>query len=204
MQIRDFPAIPLQLPERDILKRMGYNLHLSRMSARQEELIAQGMQEAFALCRPCGRYMVYEISGNDGRCVRFADVCMESAALCNLLRDSSRVALLAATVGAAPGGEAARLLREGRGSEGVIYDAVASETADAALDWLQNHLAGGLPRTGSRLCGPRFSPGYGDLGLAAQRDIFGLLRLEELGLALTDSFMLLPEKSVTALAGIAG
>lgn len=204
MQSTDFPVIPLQLPERAILKRMGYNVHLSRMSSRQEALIAAGMQEAFALCRPRGRYAVYEISGNDGSCVRFAGACMESAALCNLLRDCNRVALMAATVGSAPGEEAARLLREGRGSDGVIYDAVASETTDAALDWLQNHLARGLPRTGGRLCGSRFSPGYGDLGLAAQGEIFRLLRLEELGLALTDSYMLLPEKSVTALAGIAG
>jgi hypothetical protein len=52
---------------------------------------------------------------------------------------------------------------------------------------------------------PRFSAGYGDLSLSAQRDIFGLLSPQKyLGLTLNDSLLMSPSKSVTAFAGING
>ena len=50
---------------------------------------------------------------------------------------------------------------------------------------------------------PRFSPGYGDLDISHQRAMFDLLELEKrLGLSLTQTQMMLPEKSVTAIAGL--
>ena len=50
---------------------------------------------------------------------------------------------------------------------------------------------------------PRFSPGYGDLALEAQRRVFALLDCpRKIGLTLTDSLQMSPSKSVTAFAGI--
>ena len=50
---------------------------------------------------------------------------------------------------------------------------------------------------------PRFSPGYGDLPLEAQRDIFALLDpAKRVGIALGKSLLMTPTKSVTAFAGI--
>ena len=50
---------------------------------------------------------------------------------------------------------------------------------------------------------PRFSPGYGDLPLAAQRELFALLDCpRKIGLTLNESLLMSPTKSVTAFAGI--
>lgn len=50
---------------------------------------------------------------------------------------------------------------------------------------------------------PRFSPGYGDFDISHQKDIFSVLSLEKrLGLTLTDSFLTVPVKTVTAISGI--
>lgn len=47
----------------------------------------------------------------------------------------------------------------------------------------------------------RFSPGYGDFALTAQREIFSMLGCEKrIGLSLTDSLLMTPTKSVTAIA----
>ena len=52
---------------------------------------------------------------------------------------------------------------------------------------------------------PRFSAGYGDLSLNAQKDIFNLLNPQKhLGLTLNDSLLMSPSKSITAIAGISG
>ena len=47
----------------------------------------------------------------------------------------------------------------------------------------------------------RFSPGYGDFALAAQAELFAVLGCEKrIGLSLTDSLLMSPTKSVTAIA----
>lgn len=54
------------------------------------------------------------------------------------------------------------------------------------------------------LCGvPRFSPGYGDLALDTQKEIFAQLGCEKrIGLTLNDSLLMSPTKSVTAIMGL--
>ena len=50
---------------------------------------------------------------------------------------------------------------------------------------------------------PRYSPGFGDFGLEYQPFIFSALDCQKnLGLTLTDSLLMSPTKSVTALVGI--
>lgn len=50
---------------------------------------------------------------------------------------------------------------------------------------------------------PRFSPGYGDLSLEVQRDVFAVLKCEKhIGLTLNDSLLMSPSKSVTAFVGV--
>jgi cobalamin-dependent methionine synthase I len=85
---------------------------------------------------------------------------------------------------------------------GLILDAVASETADAALDWMVDFINKMIRREGIRLTKNRYSPGYGDLLLQNQKTLFDILQLHRLGLGITESCILVPEKSVIAIAGI--
>jgi hypothetical protein len=49
----------------------------------------------------------------------------------------------------------------------------------------------------------RFSPGYGDLGLEVQREIFRVLDpSKHIGLCLSESCVMVPSKSVTAFVGV--
>ena len=50
---------------------------------------------------------------------------------------------------------------------------------------------------------PRYSPGYFDLDISEQKKVFALLGLtKRIGITLTDTFEMLPTKSVTAIIGI--
>jgi cobalamin-dependent methionine synthase I len=50
---------------------------------------------------------------------------------------------------------------------------------------------------------PRFSPGYGDFPLECQTALAGALELNKrIGITLTDSLLMAPSKSVTAVIGI--
>ena len=48
----------------------------------------------------------------------------------------------------------------------------------------------------------RYSPGYGDLELYNQDIFYRLLNLENWGVEITENYMLIPEKTVTAIVGI--
>ena len=50
---------------------------------------------------------------------------------------------------------------------------------------------------------PRFSPGYGDFSLEHQREFFRILEVQKkIGVTLTESLLMMPSKSVTAVIGL--
>jgi len=83
-----------------------------------------------------------------------------------------------------------------------VLHAVSAAVLEGFCDTLQNEtaskfLASGLYPT------ERFSPGYGDLSLENQRNILEFLDAQKrCGITLTDSLMMLPRKSVTAVFGL--
>ncbi|MDD3117597.1 MAG: vitamin B12 dependent-methionine synthase activation domain-containing protein [Victivallales bacterium] len=204
MAVEVLNAIPLRPPLPEIMRRLGYNRHRNEvMAERQRRLIDAAIAAGFALRRPRGCRIRLEPIAVEKNLVRLADgTVFASGGLAALVQDSHALWLAAVTVGAEISRAGAALAAAGDGTAAAIYDAVGSETADAAMDWLQRYQAAQLTRSGEKLTRRRFSPGYSDLGLEAQRDIFRLLHLEDFGMSLTDRLFMMPEKSVTAFAGI--
>ena len=84
----------------------------------------------------------------------------------------------------------------------VIFDASASEIVDAAFDWIIDYYRREVVRGGGKITDHRFSAGYGDLDLLEQVFFYNILELGELGVDITENHILIPEKSVTAIAGL--
>jgi hypothetical protein len=85
--------------------------------------------------------------------------------------------------------------------EAVVLDAVLSEKVDYALDFLEQEINQELRRAGQVL-GPRLSCGYGDFALENQGYFYGALDFSHYGITLTPQYLLIPEKTVTALAPV--
>ncbi len=84
-------------------------------------------------------------------------------------------------------------------SRALMLNAFGAERIEALCDTFVRDIEA---EYGSRLC-PRFSPGYADLPLDFQREIFNLLDLpKKTGITLTDTMLMSPTKSVTAFIGI--
>lgn len=82
-------------------------------------------------------------------------------------------------------------------SEHYITDALASALAESAADSAENIITNG------RMTVPRFSAGYGDLSIETQPEILELLMANKyLGIALSRSYLMTPQKSITAIIGI--
>ena len=80
--------------------------------------------------------------------------------------------------------------------------AVAAAMIETCCDEVNDALRHMAEREGL-YCRPRFSPGYGDCPLTAQRSIVDALNATRLiGLTVTPTSLLMPTKSVTAVIGL--
>ena len=106
--------------------------------------------------------------------------------------------LFAATVGV----EIDRLIgKYGRLSptKALLFQAIGAERIEALCD----AFCADIKKEYNTGLEPRFSPGYGDLPLSAQKNIFAVLDPERrIGLTLNSSLLMSPSKSVTAFVGL--
>jgi len=142
-------------------------------------------------------YRQFDVKICDDIC-DFGAFAFRSKNLALNLKESESAILFAATVGV----EIDRLIAKyGRisPSKALMFQAIGAERIEALCDAFCADI--------SKECNvgtmPRFSPGYGDLPLDTQKDIFAVLFPEkQIGLTLTDSMLMLPSKSVTAIVGL--
>ena len=163
-------------------------------------LITQAAQELAPLLEYKVCYCTFPIErGQTG--LNFANITTDSRDLAKALAGCDRILLFAATLGLAPD----RLLAKyGHISpaKALCVQAIGAERIEALCNTFVDMLDEQLRATGAHLR-PRFSPGYGDLPLSTQRELFALLDCpRQIGLCLNESLLMSPTKSVTALAGI--
>ena len=120
-----------------------------------------------------------------------------------MLADCREAVLLAATLGA---DSERMLLREQTKdpTNALILDAVLSSAIEAVCDQLEAELRDKAVKDGLFLT-DRFSPGYGDMPIAQSKAICEVLNTgRTIGLTVSQSGILMPRKSVTAVMGVSG
>ena len=133
-----------------------------------------------------------------GEMCDFGTFSFSSGNLAGNLAGCPRVILFAATVGVGID----RLIHKYSRitpSRALMMQAIGAERIEALCD----AFCSDIEKERGVSLRPRFSPGYGDLPLSVQKDIITLLDTpKRIGLALNDSLLMSPTKSVTAFAGI--
>ena len=87
-------------------------------------------------------------------------------------------------------------------AKAVVMQACAAALLEEYLDERQEEIRTEMEKQDLYLR-PRFSPGYGDFSILHQREILTLMEAsKKIGLTMTESSMLTPTKSVTALIGL--
>ena len=124
-----------------------------------------------------------------------------SASLRRHLNGCDRTVLFAATVGL----EMDRLIARYSAvspARALMLQAVGAERAEALCGLFCQDVENRAALQGARTR-PRFSPGYGDLPIELQKDIFRVLDCPaRIGLTLNESLLMSPTKSVTAVIGL--
>jgi hypothetical protein len=190
----------LPLRQAEILRYLGYRRKMT-LTAETSALIDDVIAETLAVAKPRFTWRISPLEEcATGVLVPDVALNLPGKSIQAHLAGATQVALLAATLGT----EVERFIRRYEITDmarAQIMDAVCVEYIETICDLAQVVLAAELPMgvTQNR----RFSPGYGDLPLAVQPDFLAALDApRKLGLALTDTMLMIPRKSVTAVIGL--
>lgn len=116
-----------------------------------------------------------------------------------MLEDCEKAAVLVCTLGFAF--ERMLAFEQARDmSRAVILDACGSAYVEAGCNEAETEIASSFP---GHYLSDRFSPGYGDLNLSLQKELLSITGAEKrLGIHLSDTMLMTPAKTVTAIVGI--
>ena len=172
---------------------------LPSFAPRPEELPLEECLKAAkgaARCRAVWRR--YPLEG-DGGILDLGFARTDSKDLRRHLEGCEEILLFACTAGAEMDRRIARAKLQSP-AKGLLMHAIGAQQVEGGCDRLCGRLAERFP---DRQLTDRFSPGYGDLPLALQRNVMDARDCGQiLGITLTDSLLMTPSKSVTAIIGM--
>lgn len=192
--VKSFSLPPVD--RREVLRYAGVREETPEIAALLDSCIADinGRLSAMVCFRE------YEISSLEGD-LDLGFAITSSTALIKTLEACEKIVLFCATIGVDMDRLIARYSVTSP-SHSVMLQALGTERVEALCDAFCEQIKEEKAAIGQSVT-RRFSPGYSDLPLSLQRNVFSALNPErKIGVALNDSLIMTPSKSVTAIIGI--
>ena len=146
--------------------------------------------------------VTYRYAYTTVQCKCINDLCyldetvVASSALSKVLKNSTEAILLAVTAGF----DIDKLISKAtlqNALAGFYVDAIASACIESYIEFISNDICKGLNVTN------RFSPGYADFPLDYQIHLLDRLSAKEsIGIVLSNDYLMIPTKSITAVIGL--
>ncbi|MGM0213573.1 methionine synthase [Enterococcus sp. AZ109] len=191
------------LDKKEILRYLGYRRKQELTMAVDQE-IDELMTEVLAIAKPRYTFRIFDCQSNEtSKTIEVigTDLVFKGKSIYNHLKHAKKVALLAATLGI----EVERKIRQyslTAMSKSLILDSCCTEYIEKICDQVECEIEDTISAENLTL-NRRFSPGYGDLALDIQPDFLAVLEADRrIGLNLSESLLMIPRKSVTAIIGL--
>ena len=188
----------LSINKSEIYRYLGYKDGMT-VTDEVESLIDEILQNVLAGSVPKVCYKRFDVTVQDR--VDFGFLSVKSRDLTINLTGCREAIIFAATIGIYTDRQIQKeaILSQ---AKACIYQAVGATVIEAVCDDFNEWIRCEEMTKGNTLK-PRYSPGYGDVSLEIQKDICRELNCAKMaGITLTDSMLMIPEKSVTAIIGI--
>ena len=169
----------------EAVRYLGYGKHA--VDDQTLALIRDSFEDLERVAKRRIVYRIFELKVSDEEHLNIEGLEITSRNLAKNMKGCTQVVMLGATLGV----EVDMLMKRyslTEMSRTVVLQACAAAMLEEYLNNWQR---------------PRFSPGYGDFSILHQKDILGMLDCaKKIGLTMTESSMLTPTKSVTAVIGL--
>ncbi len=187
------------LPPPDVSQILRYAM-MPAQSDAVEALVKECIAELEGKISPAVCYCIKNILVGRGG-VDLDGICIRSADLQHRLQGCDRAVLLCATVGLGVD-RAVQRYTYTAATKALLCSAMGTERVEILCDTFCADLPNLLGVKKETLT-ERFSPGYGDLPLSCQADLLRAVQAVRcVGVTLSESMLMSPAKSVTAIVGI--
>lgn len=184
---------------REAVRYLGYKK--GQIDTKTLKLVEDVFCELDKVVKPRSLYRTFVLTWKEDDIIQVGAMEIHSKNLAKNLKCCRQVILLCGTLGV----EVDYLLKRYSYTEmarTVVIQSCAAATLEEYLDVQQEKIRTEMEKEGLYLR-PRFSPGYGDFSILHQKEILAMTEAaKKIGLTMTDSSMLTPTKSVTALIGL--
>ena len=185
-----------------VLVRLGYSRLLTKIDAKTEDLIKENLAIAQKLIKPQAALAFDDIivKQNEVLCGG-GGFKIKSSEVAKLFGGCFKMYGIAVTIGKDLEKQRDVFVKEKETFNALIFDAAGSVAAEEAITSANKQIKEYEEKNGNVLT-KRYSPGYGDWALESQKDFLSWLCADKIGISLTETFLMKPEKSVSAAIGI--
>lgn len=189
-----------QLNKAEVLRYLGWKG--DTLPAHMDELIDRCMKQTVEIAAPQYIYRRFAVSKNDKGIVLGDDeLLLAGDDIAAHLKGCEYAYILCVTVGIGIDKEL-RSKMVNSPDIAVIMDACATTAVEQVADMAEQIIRDECAKENNDVTW-RFSPGYGDLPLETQKDLLKIMDTSrKIGLTVTDSFLMVPTKSVSAVLGV--
>jgi len=184
----------ITIPKQEVLHYMRYNTSAIKPSI--EALIDALMVEVESLNYKYN-YIFKDISVTKDSVTINNNISFVSTDLASFLRECDKAVFLGVSL-STQFERKLSLYQRTDALKAMIYDACGSAFVEAICDELSRQ----FEQETNLYSTSRYSPGYGDLALEEQKKFYRILSLEKMGVELTESNLMIPRKTVTAIIGL--
>lgn len=188
----------MDLLTKEAVRYLGYGKNAVDDQTRR--MIADSFASLQSVMSRKSVYRIFDLEQVDAENIRFGGLEVKSKNLAKNLQGCDKVVLFGATLGIRVDQLLSRTSKTDM-AKTVVLQACAAALLEEYCDECQEKIKAEVQEEG-RFLRPRFSPGYGDFPIECQKDVVRMLdSAKRIGLTITESFMMAPSKSVTAVIG---
>lgn len=166
-----------------------------------EKMIEEACLNAQLQSKPKGIWQLYDYDSISGEVKSTPSAYIKGEKIKDHLKNATKVIFLAITIGEEVEKEITAHFQEGVYAYSLLLDAAATTAVETAADKMEKAIQQDLIKQGYQTL-MRFSPGYGDWDIAFQSEMLRLSHAAEIHIEMTESYMLIPRKSITAILGV--
>ena len=164
-------------------------------------LLDQACTEAYLLAHPQATWQVYDYDVSTATIMGSHPLTLQAPKVIDYLSGAVQVVVIALTIGQKLENKVSEYFINGEYTSGLLLDAAGTAAVEVAADQVCEFIKRQVAQQGYMAL-PRFSPGYGNWDITVQPLILDLANAHEINLTATDSCMLQPRKSITAVVAL--
>ena len=197
--VRNLPAEP---ESKQVFARMGFKPHQADIPEAMKPLVIEAIALGRDLVKPMACFCSHPVKeASAERLVIDSAFAIDSRKVALWMQNCSEIYLTAVTLGPDLDAKVAELSQSGDMTRAFLLNAYGSEAAEALMESLDREITRQVEGH-SLTTTKRYSPGYGDWPITAQRELLGHLGTDRISIRLTESCLMIPEKSVSAIIGV--